>query len=249
MHGWASALLRAGCTRVASCAKRADDVRGQGVTKRSERRALAALAITLLLAGCFGQRDRPGQRVHEPPHRPRITAAETRQCLADLGGQGVRFQALEDRDFGKGCTAFGSVKLLDIGTPITNLGAMTCPLARTFSGWVRNGIVPAARVWLASEVTRVESFGTYSCRNVAGTGRLSEHASANAVDVSAVVLADGRRISIKGDWRSADPQVRGFLAAIHMSACKRFKTVLSPDYNADHQDHLHLDMGRGPFCR
>jgi hypothetical protein len=25
--------------------------------------------------------------------------------------------------------------------------------------------------------------------------------------------------------------------------------VLSPDYNADHRDHFHFDMGRGPFCR
>ena len=28
----------------------------------------------------------------------------------------------------------------------------------------------------------------------------------------------------------------------------RFRTVLGPDYNAAHYNHLHLDMGRGPFC-
>ena len=179
-------------------------------------------------------------------------SAETRQCLADLGKTGVRFQPLEDRAFGGGCSAFSAVKLLDIGTPVTNLGAMACPLASAFAGWVRFGVVPASRVWLGSEVVRVESFGTYSCRGVVGTassGRLSEHASANAVDIAAFVLADGRRITVKGDWNSSDSNVRQFLRVIHTSACRRFKTVLSPDYNSAHHDHFHLDMGRGPFCR
>lgn len=182
---------------------------------------------------------------------PGIGSPQVRQCLARLDGQGVQYQALPDRDFGGGCLAFGTVKLLDVGTPIVNLGAMTCPLASAFAGWVRYGVVPAARAWLGTEVVKVETFGTYSCRNVNGaaSGRLSEHATSNAVDVSAFLLADGRRISVKGDYRSPDPQVQGFVKAVHASACKRFATVLSPDYNAFHADHFHLDMGRGPFCR
>lgn len=205
--------------------------------------------LLLTLAACAGgeRRTRPS----EPPRRVGIDAPETRQCLADLRRAGVRFDPLPDRDFGGGCLAFASVKLTDIGVPTTNLTAMTCPLARTFAAWVRNGIAPAARVYFATELVRVESFGSYSCRNVNGAvaGRRSEHATANAVDISGFVLADGRRITIKRDWQSADPQVRGFLRAIHASACKRFQTVLSPEYNALHADHLHLDMGRGPFCR
>lgn len=215
---------------------------------RSVARGLL-LAAFLILAGCAGG-DRHA-RAPEPPRRVGLDAPETRMCMADLRRAGVRFEPLPDRDFGGGCLAFASVKLTDIGVPTTNLTAMTCPLARTFAAWVKNGIAPAARVYFATELVRVESFGSYSCRNINGAqaGRRSEHASANAVDIAAFVLADGRRISIKADWQSPDPQVRAFLRTIHASACKRFQTVLSPDYNALHADHLHLDMGRGPYCR
>lgn len=207
------------------------------------------LALSLLVAGCAGgdrRADRP-----DPPDRRTIDSAEIRQCLADLRAAEVRFQPLPDRAFGGGCFAFGSVKLLDIGTPTTNLTAMTCPLAKTFAAWVRHGVRPAARIHFGTELARIETFGSYSCRNVNGAaaGRRSEHASANAVDVAVFVLADGRRIPVKGGWRSDDPQVRAFLRAIHGSACKRFRTILSPDYNRLHDDHFHFDMGRGPFCR
>lgn len=207
------------------------------------------LISLLVLAGCAGGERRA--KAPEPSKRLTVNSAATRQCLADLAALGASYQVLPDRDFGHGCYAFSSVKLTNIGVPVTNLGAMSCPLAKTFTAWIRNGAMPAARVYLGHEVAKVESFGTYSCRNVNGasTGRLSEHAFANAVDVAAFVLDDGRRIAIKTDWRSPDPQVRAFLEAVHTSACRRFKTVLSPDYNSLHHDHLHLDMGRGPFCR
>ncbi|WP_414900709.1 extensin family protein [Sphingomonas flavalba] len=214
-----------------------------------------AVVAALTLAACSGDRGRRSSARKPTPAAqlmPGITSAPIRQCLGRLAEQGVDFQPLPDRDFGGGCLAYGSVKLLDVGTPTTNLGAMTCPLASAFSGWVRFGVVPASRAWLGSEVVKVETFGTYNCRTINGigaTGRLSEHARSNAVDVAAFILADGRRISVKTDYRSADPGVRGFIKAVHQSACKRFATVLSPDYNAAHNDHFHLDMGRGPFCR
>lgn len=205
--------------------------------------------LAVALVACSGGNDRRA-RPPEPPTRTTIRSPETQLCLANLG-QLARFEALPDRDYGGGCYAFASVKLLDIGVPVSNLGAMACPLGATFTAWVRNGVMPAARLYLGVEVTKVETFGTYSCRNINGaaSGRLSEHASANAVDVSGFQLSDGRRITIKGDWTNPDPGVRSFLAAIHTSACRRFKTVLSPNYNSFHADHFHLDMGRGPFCR
>lgn len=205
---------------------------------------LFVLILTLMIAGC-GRRD-----VARPPGAGPITQ-EYRQCLADLRAAGVRFTPLPDSFPGGGCAITGSVRLDDIGTPIGGLGAMTCPLARSFSGWVRYGAVPAARQYLGSEIVRVETFGSYACRNINGAqqGRRSEHAFANAVDVAAFVLKDGRRVSVLGGWTSADARERAFLRAVHASACRRFATVLSPDYNALHRDHFHLDMGRGPFCR
>jgi hypothetical protein len=215
---------------------------------------IAGLGVVTLLAGCSG--DRPRDR---PRHAPPVTlnsepSRETRQCFTDLSAANVRFSPLPDRDYGGGCTVVGAVQLIDFGVPTSNLSAMSCPLSRTFIGWVRYGVVPAAREILGSPVVRVESFGTYSCRGIVGgggasAGILSEHATANAVDVSAFILADGRRISIEHDWRNQNPAVRQFLDTVRASACKRFKTVLSPDYNAAHYNHFHLDMGRGPFCR
>jgi hypothetical protein len=202
---------------------------------------------TFLLASCI-----PSGERQPPPRQVRQTSAKAAlQCLADLGREGVRYKALEDRTFGNGCTALGAVQLLDVGTPVANLGAMTCPLARQFARWTREAMQPAATAWLGSRVVRVESFGTYSCRPVNSRpgARLSEHGRANAVDVAAFVLADGRRITVKEGWRSDDEDVRRFLRNLHAAACRRFGIVLGPDADAFHRDHLHFDMGQGPYCR
>jgi hypothetical protein len=63
-------------------------------------------------------------------------------CFTDLSREDVRFNPLPDRDFGSGCVVTGAVQLLDIGVPVTNLKSMRCPLARTFTGWVRFAVAP-----------------------------------------------------------------------------------------------------------
>jgi hypothetical protein len=209
----------------------------------------ALLAAALLLAGCIPKGDRP-----DPPRPFEESAAparETLQCRADLAREGVRFRVLPDQIFGGGCTALGAVQLLDIGVPVTNLGAMTCPLARQFARWAREAVQPAARASLGSRVVRIESFGTYSCRSVNSRpgARLSEHGRANAVDISAFVLGDGRRIPVLGGWNGADEDVRRFLRAVHQGGCRRFAVGLGPDADAAHANHLHFDLGAGPYCR
>lgn len=211
---------------------------------------ISAIALCLLLAGCGSRREVPAT-----PHGRAMASApdrgETRQCEAQLSRIGVAFTPLPDRDRGGSCSTIGTVRLDDIGVPVANLGAMRCGLAETFTQWVRNAVAPAAYQMLGSPLTKVETFGTYACRNTVGTAsaRLSGHAIANAVDVAAFDLADGRRISVLGDYHSADPQVSAFMATIHASACKRFGTVLSPDYNAAHHNHLHLEDDHAGFCR
>lgn len=207
------------------------------------------VVLVVMLAGCGGGTREP----RRPPGPPPPSSREFQQCAADLSRAGVAFRALPDQYFGGGCSATGAVQLLDIGVPVTNLGAMRCGLARTFAAWIRFGAQPAARLILGSELVRVESMGTYACRNVIGRpdrpARLSGHAIANAADVGAFVLADGRRISVKYGWTSADPAEREFLQTVRRSACRRFGTVLSPDYNAAHADHLHVEADAAGFCR
>ena len=207
-----------------------------------------AISATLLLAACIPPSDRrlpPSARGQAAPAR------EILQCRADLTREGVRFKTLPDRTFGNGCSAAGAVQLLDIGTPATRLGAMTCPLARQFARWAREAVQPAANAWIGSRVVRIESFGTYSCRPVNGMagGKLSEHGRANAVDIGAFVLADGRRITVLAGWSGEDEDVRRFLRNVHSAGCRRFGIVLGPDSDAFHRDHLHFDMGQGPYCR
>jgi len=132
---------------------------------------------------------------------------------------------------------------------VTNANRIACPLAQTVSAWARYGVDRAARQMLGSPLVRIETFGAYSCRNVAGTARRSAHANALALDVSAFVLADGRRITLQEGWDGGTEAERRFLRVVHASACKRFGTVLSPDYNAAHADHFHLEAGDGSFCR
>jgi hypothetical protein len=224
-------------------------------------RMLLAVTAALALSACFGapeaMKDYRGKRTGaSKPVRPQavgtpsFTSAEAKQCAVDLQRAGVRFTPLPNQDHGGGCSSIDSVKLLDIGTPVTNLGAMTCPLARNFAAWAQYAVRPAARAYFGTEVVKIETFGTYSCRNIYGgrSGRLSQHATSNAVDVAGFVLADGRRIMLDGGWHG-DKASQDFLRALHKSACRRFGTVLSPDYNAAHYNHFHLDMSGNGYCR
>ncbi|MDQ8756179.1 extensin family protein [Sphingosinicella sp. LHD-64] len=211
------------------------------------------LALMLALAGCIPRSEPPPQQRPRPERPPREEppSATTRQCLSELRDERVEFRLLEDRRYSGGCSAIGAVQLLDIGTPTTNLEAMTCPLARQFARWTREAVQPAASRFLDSRVVRIETFGTYACRGVNGQAgaRLSEHAFANAVDVSGFVLADGRRVTVEAGWDGDDGDVRQFLRTIHEAGCRRFNITLGPDANRFHYNHMHFDMGRGPYCR
>ena len=73
-------------------------------------------------------------------------------------------------------------------------------------------------------------------------------ATAEAFDVAGFVLADGRRIRVLGDWNEDSAAAR-FLHDVRDGACRFFDGVLSPDHNAAHRDHLHLDRGTYRYCR
>jgi hypothetical protein len=214
---------------------------------------LLCLAVLPALAGCIAS-----PAPHAPaPHQSAAAIAprvEERQCLASLGQTQAGFTPLPDQYFGLGCSTIGTVRLNwlrsdDAHLQLANLGPVTCTLAAALQGWARYGVDHAARLTLGSPLARIDTFGSYNCRNIAGTDHRSGHATANAVDIAAFVLADGRRISIKSDWSSPDPATRLFLRQIRTSACRRFAEVLSPDYNAAHHDHFHLEVGSAhPIC-
>ena len=221
------------------------------------RSALPLLALAL--AGCGSVVPGNGERVERPRSASAAGTVPTdpagRQCLAALGGTVTRYSALADRYDGDGCGLRNAVTLDgvkgDLATlEIARLGPVACPTAQAFTAWARFGVDRAARQLLGSPIARIETFGSYACRNVAGSGRRSAHATADAIDVAAFVLADGRRVSVKDDWHDGGASERQFLRTVQQSACKRFGTVLGPEYNRDHHDHFHLERGgTGGFCR
>lgn len=209
----------------------------------------ALMLMTSLLAACTPA----AKKAYEQRNNNAFSSKNARQCLSTLKSNNVSFAPLPDKNYGGGCTANNSVKLINFGTPTSNLGPMTCNLANSFTNWTRKVVRPAAKKYLGSALARIETSGTYSCRRVSGSGRLSQHAKANAVDIFAFVTKDGRKITVKGGW-NGDKQAQKFLRHLHRQACGPFGTVLGPNYNRQHADHFHLDMSPSrmngsPFCR
>lgn len=223
---------------------------------------LALFLGAAVVAGCSALPENTGERrqtVATPgPTRtlsvPRNPA--TGQCLARLGQLGAEYTAVPDRYVDQGCAILGTVQLASLPSDsshlgVTNLGPVTCEVSQAFTGWARYGVDRAARQILGSPVRSIETMGSYACRNVAGSGRRSAHATGAAIDIAGFVLADGRRIMVESAWHGGSEREREFLRVVQQSACKRFDTVLGPEYNSAHRDHLHLEgvIGTKSYCR
>lgn len=178
------------------------------------------------------------------------------QCEAELAAARVTFVPTPDRVNSPTC-GLTSAGVLgpDMGTVARMTPGdvtMTCALAAAVSVWRRQSVEPAAREILGSDVVAIEHMGVYACRGVRNdsgeTARVSAHSRAAALDFSGVRLRDGRRITVAGDWSGDSAEAR-FLRRIRDDACRVFGTTLSPDYNAAHRDHLHLEAESGRLCR
>lgn len=126
----------------------------------------------------------------------------------------------------------------------------SCPLAVAYALFEVHSLQPAAQRVFGQPVTQVDHLGSFACRNVyhRKQGRLSQHATANALDISGFRLKDGQRIVLLSDWQGEGDKAR-FLRQVRDGACDSFSTVLGTDYNAAHRNHFHLDMGFWQVCR
>lgn len=218
------------------------------------------IAVTLIEAAAWLHRHRSdlpwtALDLQSPPGRstPAKIAelgSDLPRCRALLAAAGSRSRPAPDRVVaGEDCGyRDGTLIVGDLGASPSPNGLVTsCPVAAALFVWTR-ALQQDARRLLGSEVRRLLHAGSYSCRRLYGrsTGPWSEHATADAVDILGFELSDGRTVSVLRDW--SDRGATGaFLRAARDSACRSFTTVLSPDYNQAHRDHLHFDTAdRGP---
>ncbi|WP_294191568.1 extensin family protein [uncultured Sphingomonas sp.] len=175
-------------------------------------------------------------------------------CRALLDRAGVRYTALPPRNDGAQCGYDDAVRLRSGGardvayTPASL--SIACPVAAALAKWEWDVVQPSAERHFGTRVASIDHFGSYSCRRIYGrdAGNWSEHSTADAVDIAGFRLADGRRITVVRDWNggkgAAARDEAAFLHEVRDGACRLFATVLSPDYNAAHRDHFHLDQAK-----
>ena len=174
------------------------------------------------------------------------------ECRAVLERSGIDFTAYDPAGEGACRRADRTVlsPLPDRGLTLRpGAPQATCAVGAGLVLWMEKTVQPAALEHLGSRIVALDHLGTNNCRRIGGgdTGRWSEHATGNAIDIAAFRTEDGETVSILRDWSddSAESGKAAFLRAARDGACDIFSTTLSPDYNQAHADHFHLDQAGG----
>ena len=87
---------------------------------------------------------------------------------------------------------------VEIDPPAT----VSCAVAGALSVWLSKTVQPNAKALIGSPVVKLHNATSYACRNRYGSAKapLSEHALANALDISEFVFASGERVTVLGGW-------------------------------------------------
>ena len=225
---------------------------------------LAFLAAAAAIGWCFHagilvlpDRHNPWAplRLEEPPgwltaFKLRRIARDPALCRKILESSPAQLTALPDRTTGPGCGLRNAYRLQSAGASAFTPTVLACDSALSLALWERHVLQPASERHLGASAVRIDHFGSYACRNIGHRvdARRSRHAAADALDVSAVVLNDGRRIGVAQHWGGHGPEA-AFLRALHTGACRLYDAVLGPEYNAAHRDHFHFERGGHRACR
>nr|WP_255572136.1 extensin family protein [Celeribacter sp. PS-C1] len=151
-----------------------------------------------------------------------------------------------------GCGIQKPVQITEIsGVKLSTPAMVDCGTAKALHSWIEKGAKPSVGR-LGGGLAQLEVAASYVCRprnNQAGA-KISEHGRGRAIDISAVLLENGTRITVLEGWN--DP-VRGpLMRKLHRAGCGPFGTVLGPESDVYHRDHFHFDTARyrsGSYCR
>lgn len=126
----------------------------------------------------------------------------------------------------------------------------TCPLAVASTQFVLRASKLTEQSPLRSPLMKIEHVGSYACRNIyhRSEGRLSEHATAKAWDITGLTLKNGQYLRVLKNWQQPAPKA-ALLKQVFNSSCDYFGNSLGPDYNAAHASHFHLGMRGFSICR
>ena len=175
--------------------------------------------------------------------------ASPEKCFAVLTRSDVTFNRQQYPLNERGCGYEDGVLLSKQTVSYGGGVLLRCSAAASLVLWERHVLQQEAMRAMKKKVRSVQNFGTFSCRNVnhQKEGRLSQHATANAIDIASFTFEDGSSANVLKDWGKGE---RGdFLRSVRDGACRFFGGVLSPDYNAAHANHFHFDMGWWKICR
>jgi len=146
-----------------------------------------------------------------PGDQPTVpwTEAEIAKAKADcdklLSGVALDYEPLSPIKEGL-CGAPAPILVKSIGSDpkvvIDPPATISCPLAAALSRWLKDKVQPEAKARLGTEVVKLANASSYVCRNRYGGADtpLSEHALANALDVSDFVFASGQRLTVLDNW-------------------------------------------------
>jgi len=212
----------------------------------SLRNWLVIAAVAGLAAACAGGRD---------------TYFDTEGLRAPEGSCSIKpsrlgiAERLSRIDEGNGCEvpdpwsveALGSVRFSQPAT-------LNCGMAAPLDDWLQNTVQPAAQRSFGESVAAIDVAASYSCRPRNGQrgAKMSEHGFGNAIDIAAFTLESGRKVTVEQGGRGESGEQR-FLRQVHDAACGEFHTVLGPNSDSSHRDHLHLDLQNrasgSTYCR
>ena len=162
----------------------------------------------------------PSTDVAPPPPlewSPVEVGAALMECIAALGPAGAEVIPLAPLRY-HDCGTPAPVLLRSIGTKdkivIDPPLVMNCPMVAALSRWMEKTVQPAARATFGSPVARITG-SSYACRNLYNlpNERRSQHAYANAIDLPAFFLADGRIVNLTQGW---GPTRRDLVAGIKL---------------------------------
>lgn len=178
-------------------------------------------------------------------------ARDAEICRRVMVAPAVAASPVPDQPLRDGCGWVNAVRVSSLGQARVPIDKLRCDAAAALAMWLAHDVQPTAKAIFDQPVTHIAHMGGYACRNIIGSqfwkSFRSTHASANAIDISGFVLADGRRITVAKSWTSTGDEAR-FLRQVHGAACRYFRVVLGPDYNQAHHDHFHFDRGLLSRC-